>query len=160
MKHLPGVNPLRRQWLRASGSWLTLVAALGSGWLLPARAWAAWNRAAFEARAQAVALKQLGATGAIESADILIKAPDVAENGAFVNITVSSQIAGTRAISVLVEKNRYPLIATFRFGPGVEAFVSTRIKMGESSTLRAVVEADGQFYTAATSVLVTLGGCG
>ena len=160
MSGLPGVNPLRRQWLRASGSWLTLVAALGSGWLLPARALAAWNRAAFEARAQAVALKQLGVSGAIESDDIVIKAPDVAENGAFVPITVSSRIAGTRAISVLVEKNRNPLIATFRFGPGAEAFVSTRIKMGESSTLRVVVEADGQFYTAATSVLVTLGGCG
>jgi sulfur-oxidizing protein SoxY len=160
MNRLPGVNPLRRQWLRASGSWLTIAAALGSGWLLPVRALAAWNRAAFEARAESVALKQLGASGAIESADILIKAPDVAEDGAYVNITVSSQISGTRAISLLVEKNRYPLIATFRFGPGVEAFVSTRIKMGESSTLRAVVEADGQFYTAATSVLVTLGGCG
>lgn len=160
MSGLPGINPLRRQWLRASGSWLTLVAVLGSGWLLPARAWAAWNRAAFEARAQAVALKQLGVSGAIESDDIVIQAPDVAENGAVVPITVSSRIAGTRAISVLVEKNRYPLIATFRFGPGAEAFVSTRIKMGESSTLRVVVEADGQFYTAATSVLVTLGGCG
>lgn len=160
MSGLPGINPLRRQWLRASGSWLSLAAALGSGWLLPTRAWAAWNRAAFEARAQAVALKQLGVSGAIESDDIVIKAPDVAENGAVVPITVSSRIAGTRAISVLVEKNRYPLIATFRFGPGVEAFVSTRIKMGESSTLRVVVEADGQFYTAATSVLVTLGGCG
>ena len=128
--------------------------------LLPIRALAGKSRAMFEARSQSAVLQQLAAESAIESPDILIKAPQISENGAFVPLEVTSNIAGTRSIAVLVEKNRYPLIATFHFGPGVEGFVSTRIKMGETSTVRVLVQANGVVYTAATEVLVTLGGCG
>ena len=159
MTRLKKISLARRRLLQASGSVWTLVATLGLG-LLPARAWAGASRSVFAVRTQAAALQQLGAESALESPDIFIKAPQLSENGAFVPLEVTSNIPGTRSISVLVEKNRYPLIATFRFGPGVEAYVSTRIKMAETSTVRAIVQADGKFYTAATEVMVILGGCG
>lgn len=159
MTRMQKISLARRRLLQASGSVLTLAATLGLG-LLPARARAGASRPAFEARTQAAALQQLGAESALESPDIFIKAPQLSENGAFVPLEVTSNIPGTSSISVLVEKNRYPLIATFRFGAGVEAFVSTRIKMAETSAVRAVVQADGKFYTAATEVMVILGGCG
>jgi sulfur-oxidizing protein SoxY len=158
---LRAVALLRRQWMKwGSATMLASVSGLAGGLLMPLRGWAATGRAGFDSHSLTTALQQLGATAALHSDAIDIQAPDVAEDGAYVSITVTSRIEGTRAISVLVDKNRYPLIATFRFGPGVQTSVSTRIKMGETSKLRAVVEANGVFYTAASSVLVTLGGCG
>jgi sulfur-oxidizing protein SoxY len=157
------MNPsifLRRRFLKAAASFGGMALAAGAGLLAPVRAFAAWNKAAFDAKAVPALLQQLGAGTPIESADILIKAPEIAENGAVVPIEVFSKLPGTTSISVLVEKNPSPLISTFRFASGAEGFVSTRIKMGETSPVRAVVEAGGKFYTAAKEVKVTLGGCG
>jgi sulfur-oxidizing protein SoxY len=137
-----------------------LLAIALLGLLSPLRAFAAWNKAAFEAKALPAALQQLGAGTPIESKDIVIKAPEIAENGAVVPIEISSSLPGVSAISVLVDKNPTPLVSTFRFADGADGFVSTRIKMGETSAVRAVVEANGKFYTATKEVKVTLGGCG
>jgi sulfur-oxidizing protein SoxY len=137
-----------------------LLAVALLGLLSPLRAVAAWNKAAFEAKALPATLQQLGAGAPIESKDIVIKAPEIAENGAVVPIEISSSLPGISAISVLVDKNPTPLVSTFRFAEGADGFVSTRIKMGETSAVRAVVEANGKFYTATKEVKVTLGGCG
>ncbi len=138
-----------------------LAAAFVAGLIKPASLWAAaWNKPAFEARALADALKGIGATDATPSSDILIKAPDLAENGARVQIEITSKIPGTRTMAILAEKNPFPLIASFEFDNGAEAFISTYIKMGESANVRAVVNADGKVYTAAKVVKVTIGGCG
>lgn len=138
-----------------------LAAAFVAGLIKPASLWAAaWNKPAFEARALADALKGIGATDATPSSDILIKAPDLAENGARVQIEITSKIPGTRIMAILAEKNPFPLIASFEFDNGAEAFISTYIKMGESANVRAVVNADGKVYTAAKVVKVTIGGCG
>ena len=138
-----------------------LAAAFIAGLIKPASIWAAaWNKPAFEAKALADALKNIGATHAAPSGDILIKAPDLAENGARVQIEITSNIPGTQTIAILAEKNPFPLIASFKFANGAEAFVSTYIKMGESANVRAVVNADGKVYTAAKAVKVTIGGCG
>lgn len=148
----------RRRFLKLTG---TLAAAFSAGLLLPARAWAAaWNKPAFDAKAVAAVYQQLRAGTPIESSEILIKAPEIAENGAVVPVEVTSRIAGTTAISLLVDKNPSPLVSTFRFANGAEGFVSTRIKMGETSAVRVLVEAGGKFYVAAREVKVTLGGCG
>ena len=138
-----------------------IAAAFVSGLIRPASLWAAaWNKPAFEARALADALKGIGATDATPSSDILIKAPDLAENGARVQIEVTSRIPGTRTMAIIAEKNPFPLVANFEFSNGAEAFISTYIKMGESANVRAVVNADGKIYTAAKEVKVTIGGCG
>jgi len=138
-----------------------IAAAFVSGLIKPASLWAAaWNKPAFEARALADVLKGIGATDATPSSDITIKAPDLAENGARVQIEVTSRIPGTRSMAIIAEKNPFPLIASFEFSNGAEAFISTYIKMGESANVRAVVNAEGKIYTAAKEVRVTIGGCG
>ena len=105
-------------------------------------------------------LKSLGAAGAAESKDIVITAPDIAENGAVVPVAVTSRIPNTQSISIIAEKNPFPLAATFDVANGGEPYAYVRIKMGETSNVRAVVKADGKFYTAVKEVKVTVGGCG
>ncbi|HUL40777.1 MAG TPA: thiosulfate oxidation carrier protein SoxY [Burkholderiales bacterium] len=151
-------DKLRRTFLLNA---VATAAAFIAGVIKPAGIWAAtWNKSAFQARALADALKEIGATDAERSNDILIRAPDLAENGARVQLEVTSNIPGTRTIAIIAEKNPFPLVASFQFSNGAEAYISTYIKMGESANVRAVVNADGKVYTAAKEVRVTIGGCG
>jgi sulfur-oxidizing protein SoxY len=52
------------------------------------------------------------------------------------------------------------LTAVFDVPAGTEPSLSTRVKMGQSSNVYAVVKADGKFYMASKEIKVTLGGCG
>ena len=153
------MNIKRRQSIKAGGS-LALVAAAISAGVLPASAFANWNKAAFEAKNMADVLKAMGGATAEKSADIIITAPDIAENGAVVPVAVASKIANTQSISILVEKNPSSLAAEFEILAGTEANVGTRVKMGQSSNIHAVVKAGGKYYVATKEVKVTLGGCG
>jgi sulfur-oxidizing protein SoxY len=105
-------------------------------------------------------LKSLGAVNPAESREIAITAPDIAENGAVVPVAVTSRIPNTEQISIVAEKNPFPLAATFDVTGGGEGYVSTRIKMGQTSDVWAVVRADGKFFTAKKEVKITVGGCG
>jgi sulfur-oxidizing protein SoxY len=105
-------------------------------------------------------MKSLGMTNAEESKDIVIRAPDIAENGAVVPIDVTSNIPGTTSISVFIEKNPFPYTGTFDFAAGAVPFVHLRAKLGESTPVRVVVAAGGKYYTTAKEVKVTIGGCG
>ena len=155
------MNNLRRTFLKASGSLGALTIATATGLLKISQAWAAeWNKTAFESKAVADALKGLGAANLIDSKDITITAPDIAENGAIVPVAVTSKIPNTQSIAIIAEKNPFPLAASFNIMGGGEGYVSTRLKMGQTSDVRAVVKADGKFYTAAKEVKVTVGGCG
>lgn len=120
----------------------------------------AWNKAAFEAKNLNDTVKALGGSGAAQSGDITIVAPDIAENGAVVPVGVVSKIPNTQNVYILVEKNPNSLAAGFGIPAGTEANVSTRIKMGQTSNVHAVVKADDKFYVATKEVKVTLGGCG
>jgi sulfur-oxidizing protein SoxY len=150
----------RREFVKAGGV-LGLMVAAG---LLTAREaqaqQAAWNKAAFEAKNLDETVKALGGTSAAQSGDISINAPDIAENGAVVPVGVSSKIPNTQAVYILVEKNPNSLAAGFGIPAGTEANVATRIKMGQTSNVHAVVKADNKFYVATKEVKVTLGGCG
>ena len=154
------MNQLRRTFLKLSGGAGALALAGAAGVLKPGVAAAEWNEAGFTSKAVSDALKSLGATDMIESKDITITAPEIAENGAVVPIAVASKIPNTQSISILSEKNPFPLAASFNLSNGSDAYVSTRLKLGETSNVRAVVKADGKFYTAAKEVKVTIGGCG
>ncbi len=155
------MRPLRRNFLKLSGGASALAAALAAGLLKTGSAWAAtWNKSAFESKAVADTLKNLGASGLIDSKDITITAPDIAENGAIVQVAVTSKIPNTQSISIIAEKNPFPLAASFDISAGGEGYVSTRVKMGQTSNVRAIVKADGKFYTAVKEVKVTVGGCG
>ncbi len=144
--------------MAAGGAWLGLLAA---GALRPLRLLAAeWNKPAFDAKALDEALKYVGAANAIDSDQIQLKAPEIAENGAIVPVEVTSRLPGTQAIYIFADKNPQPLVAIFDITPGIEPFISTRIKMGESSKVRVLVKAAGKFYVATQEVKVTIGGCG
>ena len=119
------------------------VALVLAGLLKPVAALAAWNKAAFSSKTSADALKSLGTPSAEASGGIVIEAPQIAENGAVVPIEVTSNIPGTTAIAVLVEKNPYPLVAKFDFAEGVLPYVKINAKMGETSDVRVVATAGG-----------------
>ena len=86
--------------------------------------------------------------------------PDIAENGALVPITVTSSLPKTESIAILVEKNPNSLAANFNVLAGMDPFISTRVKMGQTSDIYALVKADGRYYYAKKEIKVTIGGCG
>lgn len=156
------MNSLRRTFLKGTGAAGTVAIAIAAGLLKPTQVLAAeWNKTAFEAKSVSDALKGMGASAPVDSKDILIKAPDIAENGAVVPVEVTSKIAGTQSIAIMAEKNANPLVANFNLSNGAEGYVSTRIKMGQTSNVLAVAMlADGRVVYAQKEVKVTLGGCG
>jgi len=150
----------RREFMKIGGVFGLMAAA---GLLTAEEAYAqqqAWNKAAFEAKSLDETVKALGGASAAQSGDITIVAPEIAENGAVVPVGVVSKIPNTQAVYILVEKNPNSLAAGFGIPAGTEANVSTRIKMGQTSNVHAVVKADNKFYVATKEVKVTLGGCG
>jgi sulfur-oxidizing protein SoxY len=155
------MNIARRTFLKLTGGAGALAAACAAGLVSSGRVLAAnWNKTGFESKALADVMKSLGATGAIESKDIIITAPDIAENGAVVPVAITSKLPNTQQISIVAEKNPFPLAATFDVSGGGEGYVSARIKMGQTSDVWAVVKADGKYFTARKEVKVTVGGCG
>jgi sulfur-oxidizing protein SoxY len=94
------------------------------------------------------------------SGQVKLKAPQIAENGAVVPITVSTDLPDVSNISVLVDKNPNPLCASFKIDPALQPEISVRIRMGETSNVIALVEAGGKTYQASQEVKVTIGGCG
>ena len=155
------MNEYRRSFLRLAGGMSALAIAAFAGVIRSGRAAAAtWNKTGFESKAFGDAMKSLGAASPAESKDITITAPDIAENGAVVPVAITSKIPGTEQISILSEKNPFPLAATFDISGGGEGYVSTRIKMGQTSNVWAVVRAGGKFYAAKKEIKITVGGCG
>jgi sulfur-oxidizing protein SoxY len=114
----------------------------------------------FKADSFDAAMEGIGAKDAAESGDIKIKAPEIAENGAVVPVTVSAEMEGVTEIAMLVTENPTPLAAIFKMGEGAEAMASTRLKMGQTSDMVAVVKAGDKSYMAKQEVKVTIGGCG
>ena len=144
---------------------LTLLTGVLAAAILPINALAAvwnkaWNKTAFEATKLDEATKGLNVSTETPSKDIEIVAPDRAENGAVVQIEITSNIKNTESITVLVEHNPTPLISTFRFSNGALPFVITRIKMAEDSDVKVIVKAEGKFFTNSKKVIVLENGCG
>jgi sulfur-oxidizing protein SoxY len=155
------MNSKRREVLRTGGGVTLLTFVAAAGWLRPGEAQAEWNKAAFETNALDATMKALGGGTPAQSKDItFFQTPDIAENGAVVPVGITSAIPKTESIAILVEKNPNMLVAVFDIPPGTEPSLSTRIKMGQSSNVVALVKADGKYYMASKEIKVTLGGCG
>ncbi|MGZ5032957.1 MAG: thiosulfate oxidation carrier protein SoxY [Usitatibacter sp.] len=150
----------RRKVLQRTGGAAVLGLAMAAGLFRPGGAWAAWNKAAFDTKSLNDAVKAMGGAQAVESKDIVITSPDIAENGAVVPFTIASKLPKTESISVLVEKNPNIVAASFTIPEGTDPWINTRVKMAQTSNVIALVKADGKFYYAAKEVKVTLGGCG
>lgn len=155
------MDQFRRTLLKECGAGGALAIAAVAG-LLPAQSASAAPRNAqgFAAKSMADAMASIGASSEIESADIVITAPDIAENGVLIPIEVTSRVPGAESIALLVEKNPFPLLAYFTLSNGAEGYINTRFKAGQSSVVKAVVKAGGKTYVASREVKVTIGGCG
>jgi sulfur-oxidizing protein SoxY len=152
------MNQNRRDALRIS---TVLGLALTAGLLKPSDVFASeWKAGGFEAKSLEDAVKALGGDKYSVSQDVSITGPDIAENGAVVPVSVSSKAANTEFIAILVEKNPNPLSASFTIPAGTEPAISTRVKMGGTSNVHALVKADGKWLIASKEIKVTLGGCG
>ena len=148
----------RREMMARSATVAGLLAAAG---FLPMPAQAAWPQAAFEAKTLADAVKALGGSAPVESKDVTITGPDIAENGAVVPVGCATTLPGVKRLLLLVEKNPSVLAAVFDITDAIEANISTRTKMGQSSNVFAVaMMGDGKVLYAAKEIKVTLGGCG
>jgi len=148
----------RREMLAHSATVAGLLAGAG---LLPSAAQAAWNEGAFSAKTLADVVKAMGGSAPAESKDVTMTGPDIAENGAVVPVGASSALPGVKRLMLLVEKNPSALAASFDITDKVDANVSTRVKMGQSSNVYAVaMMADGKVLFAQKEIKVTLGGCG
>ena len=138
-----------------------VVAALATAGLLPAHAQAVWNKAAFDAKSVDDVLRALGGAKPVESAEVVLTAPDIAENGAVVPLAVSTALPNVKQIAFLIEKNPTTLAGVFEFTDAVETSIGTRVKMAQTSNVFAVATlADGRMLFAKKEVKVTLGGCG
>ncbi len=155
------MNSKRRVFLKGTLAAGTVGVALGAGLLTPRSILAAWPKSAFEAEDVNAALEGIvGTTKHEASGDIKIKAPDIAENGAVVPITVSSGMEGITSMSILADQNARPLTSSYDLPAGTAAYISTRVKMGKTANVIAVVKAGDKIYSAQKQVKVTIGGCG
>ncbi len=152
----------RRSFLKQSIATGAAVVAANAGLLTPSTVLAEWNKKAFEAKSTDDAIASVyGSAGAVDSGDIKLKAPAIAENGAVTPVTVdASGVDGVESISILASKNPQPMVCEYAFAGAAQGFVSTRIKMGQTMDVIAVVKAGGKLLKAQQEVKVTIGGCG
>lgn len=156
------MQALRRRFLKSGASAAVLVPLLGTGLLKPTAVFAAeWNKNAFTARNINDAVKAYGATGATETRDIVIIAPEIAENGAKVEVEITSNIANTRSLAIFADKNPMPLSSVIEFSGPVLPYLRAQLKLSETQRIRVVARTgDGKFHVAFREIKVTIGGCG
>jgi sulfur-oxidizing protein SoxY len=151
----------RRTLLKSGGAGALWAALAAAGWLKAGTTAAqSWNKDAFETHALADARRALGAEAAQNGDIAFVQTPEIAENGAVVPVGVTSRIAGTDSIAILIEKNPNPLAAVFDIPAGTDPSITTRVKMAQTSNVYALVRAEGRYYVASKEIKVTLGGCG
>ena len=152
----------RRSFLKGTLATGAAAVAVNAGLLTPSTVLADWNTKAFTAKTTDDAISAIfGASNATASGDIQLKAPAIAENGAVTPVTVdASGITGVESIAILASKNPIPLVCEYTFGASAVGYVSTRIKMGQTMNVIAIVKAGGKLLKAEQEVKVTIGGCG
>jgi len=159
------IDANRRTLLKGSLAVGSVGALVATGLATPRLVLADWNQAAFAATDPDAALKALLDDSVPQTNEsVLIRVPDIAENGAVVPVTVelspAADLQGVTAIAILAAGNDRPLIASYVLGPAAVAFISTRIKMAKTADVVAVVKQDGRLLRNAKNVKVTIGGCG
>jgi sulfur-oxidizing protein SoxY len=157
------IRPDRMRRLILKSAIAGLVSGFGIGWwpkVARAADAAQWPKDAFTQKSEADAIKALYGKEAEASDKVKLDAPEIAENGAVVPISVSSTLPDVTSIAVLVTENPFPLAASYKIPAGTSAMVSNRLKMAKTSKVVALVESNGKIYSATKEVKVTVGGCG
>ena len=152
----------RREVLKAGGALSVFSLFAAAGLLTPVAAYAQeWNTGAFQGKSLQDVLKAFGVASAAETKAVSWgNSPEIAENGAVVPVSVTSSIPATDWIAILVAKNPNTLSAAFDIPAGTDPAIATRVKMGQSSDVHALIRAGGKYFVATREIKVTLGGCG
>ena len=155
------INMKRRTILKGTLAAGVIGTSISAGLLTPRSVMAAWPKSVFSATSVADAMTTMFDTDKHDaSAKVTLKAPDIAENGAVVQIVVSADMDNVDSISIIADKNVNPMTASFQLSEQSVPYVATRIKLGKTSNVIAIVKADGKLYSAQKEVKVTIGGCG
>ncbi len=148
----------RRDFLQAGAA---LSLAFAAGVLKPSEVFGAeWDGKMFDAKNVAEAIRTLGGDVAVDSDQLRLSGPEMVNSGYVVPVDMESKIAGTDLMLVVVQKNPIPVTAAFRIPPDTLPTISTRIKMGETSTVYGIARANGKFYVGSTMIKVRAGGGG
>ncbi len=151
----------RREFINHGSAVMALAAAAG---LVATPSFAqnvaGWNKGAFEGKSLNDVVKAMGGAPATLSNDVILTAPEIAENGNVVRMGVEAKMAGASMIALLVEKNPNVLSASFDVITGSDASFSTNVKMGQTSNVYALAKVGDKYFYAVKEVKVTLGGCG
>lgn len=144
---------------------LRITTALGlaftAGILKPSEVFGAeWNDQLFDAKTVVAAVRALGGDTVITSDAVSLSGPEMVASGLVVPLSMESKIPNTEFMAVMVQKNPIPMIAAFVIPPGTDAAISTRIKMGETSTIYGIARANGKYYVGSTMIKVRAGGGG
>ena len=127
---------------------------------VPKKGWAKWNQKAFQAKEFKNSLKAIYGSKSIEPSDqIKIEAPEIAENGLSVPVSVSSFIKKTENLSIFIEDNPLPLIANYHLKAGMIADFSVRVKVAKSTNIHVVIQSQEELFSNSKKIQVTLGGC-
>lgn len=137
----------------------TLFGLMASNGLISTAQANEWEKQAFEGKSLDDVIKALGGGATEKLSSVNLTTPDIAENGAVVPIVIATTLKASQ-MAIIVEKNPTALSGIFYFPEGAEPFVSTRVKMAQTSNVYALVKADQKWYVASKEVKVTLGGCG
>lgn len=156
------IDDTRRLLLKgaASGGLVITLGALGVSFAPAYADTPKYPDDAFKQKSEADALKTLYGKTAEKSDKVKLDAPEIAENGAVVPISVTTSLPDVTSISILVSENPYTLAASYQIPAGTMASVSNRLKMAKTSSVIAIVESGGKLYSASKEVKVTVGGCG
>ena len=153
-------SPARRVILKGAGA----VALIGLGNIAGLPALAAANdkypEDAFKQKSDADAIKALFGRPHEASDKVKLDAPEIAENGGVVPVSVTTTLAEVTSIAFLVSENPNALAASYQIPPGTVPAVANRLKMAKTTNVIVVVEAGGKLYSATKEVKVTVGGCG
>jgi sulfur-oxidizing protein SoxY len=148
----------RRQFFRTIAGTLFSLSVIS---FLPERLLAGWNAGAFKAGKLEDAVRELYGTLTVEdSPAIELTVPEVAEDGAFVPVSVSSGMPGITSISIFSETNFSPLVASFDILPRMRPNLSLRIRMAETGKVVVIAKAGDRLYRVSKLVVVSVGGCG
>ena len=121
---------------------------------------AVWDVQLFDAKTVIAAVRTLGGDAIITSDAVSLSGPEMVASGLVVPLSMESKIPNTEFMAVMVQKNPIPMIAAFVIPPGTDAAISTRIKMGETSTIYGIARANGKYYVGSTMIKVRAGGGG
>lgn len=120
-----------------------------------------WPKDAFSQKTEAAAIKALFGGKTPEASDkVNLDAPEIAENGAVVPISVTTSLPSVTSIAIVVSKNPFPLAANYTIPAGTSAMVANRLKMAKTSKVIALVSSGDKVFSATKEVKVTVGGCG